>query len=88
MNNPIGVAQCALQPLQDKGLKFIAEKEHISIRCPDCDMRTLPAICKPKDARDHLDCPFFNIDRFDLEQVFELVDSPAPRRLTSAGKEK
>jgi hypothetical protein len=84
MSNPVGVSECMLKTLEDKGLKFITDDEHISIRCSECDMAKLPdKICKPKDATDHWACPFFDIDRFDLEQAFELVQAPAVRTLTT-----
>lgn len=56
---------------------------HISIRCPECDMEKLPTICKPKGAKDHWACPFFDIDRFELEQAFDLIEPPAVRALTA-----
>jgi len=82
MNSAVGVSECMLKTLEEKGLKFIVDDEHISIRCPECDLQKLPTICKPKEAKDHWACPLFDIDRFDLEQAFELVEKPAVRVLT------
>lgn len=83
MSNPIGVSECVLKTLEDKGLQLIIEDAHISIRCPECDMEKLPTICKPNGAKDHWACPFFDIDRFELEQAFDLIEPPAVRALTA-----
>jgi hypothetical protein len=82
IRNPVGVSECVISKLEEKALKFVIDDEHISIRCPDCDMKKLPTICKPNEGKDHWDCPFFDLDRFELEQIFDLVEGPAPRTLT------
>ena len=48
---PIGASECTLDKLTAKGMKPILDREkrdHISLRCPDCDMAERPSICKPK----------------------------------------
>jgi len=50
MSNPVGLSECAFGKIEAKGLqhKVTGDKsEHISLRCPDCDMSDLPTICKP-----------------------------------------
>jgi hypothetical protein len=89
MTNPVGVAECKTQQIESKGLKLKiggANAEHISIRCPDCNMKDAPEICKPAGAEDHWDCPFFDVDTFDLAQLFVVVDEPKVRTLTSKKK--
>lgn len=82
MVNAVGVSECVLKKLEDKGLQFISDDEHVSIRCSECDMAELPIVCKPTGAMDYWDCPLFDIDRFDLEQAFDLVEKPSVRTLT------
>lgn len=82
IRNPVGVAECVLKKLEQKRLQFVTDEEHVSIRCPDCDMSRLPKVCRPKGSKDHWECSLFDIDTFDLEQAFELVEKPAVRTLT------
>ncbi len=67
---PVGLAECAVGKLEAKGLKLIvdgAAKDHVSVRCPECDMkkarpgntRDLTDVCKPTQATDYNSCPFF-----------------------------
>lgn len=90
---PVGLAECTVEMLQAKGLKLMvdgAENEHVSVRCPNCDMkqarpgprRELIDVCKPTGANDHTSCPFFDVDTFDLEPEFEVIEAPAVRKLT------
>ena len=69
VNPSVGLAQCAFGKLESKGLKYKItgeNAEHISLRCPDCDMSDLPTICKPMKGKHFSDCPFFDVDTFDL----------------------
>jgi len=86
MSSAVGVSECIIKKLDDKGLKFILggeDSDRVSVRCPDCDMKELPQICKPKEAKDHWVCAFFGIDTFDLNHDFQLVEAPAVRKLTT-----
>jgi hypothetical protein len=78
MSNQVGLAECAFGKIESKGLKYIIDgenAEHVSLRCPACDMKNEPgAICKPDDFSK---CPFFDIDTFDLEAEFEVTEPPA-----------
>lgn len=83
MSNPVGLAEGIFGKVVSKGLKYIvggAESEHVSLRCPDCDMKNEPeTICEPTDFSK---CPFFDIDTFDLEAQFTITEQPAKRSLT------
>ncbi len=80
---PKGLAQCEAKTLSSMGLKLFLNEpterpDHISLRCPDCDMKKTPEVCKPtiKGQR----CPFYDVDTFDLLQVLELVEIAQFRR--------
>ena len=91
MANPVGSAECEFKKVEEKGLQYKVsgkELEHISLRCPDCDLSELPAVCKPKWAKDHNECPFFDVDTFDLNAVFDLIEKPMKRNLTAKQKER
>lgn len=57
----MGTAECLLSELKIKGLRYKVSgknREHISLRCPDCDMVDLPqGICKPTSAPTCESCP-------------------------------
>lgn len=79
-----GVSECTLGSLTDKHLKYKVsgeQHEHISLRCPDCDMVDLETgICKPVTGASFADCPFFDkSDPFDLNGLFKEVEAPAFR---------
>jgi hypothetical protein len=85
----VGLAECAFGKIKSKGLKYKVtgeNAEHISLRCPDFDMSDLPAICKPAKGKHFGECPFFDVDTFDLEADFELAEKPAKRNLTAKPK--
>jgi hypothetical protein len=87
---PMGIAECKLGSLMAKNLKYTvsgAKQEHLSLRCPDCDMVELDqGICKPQAGKSFHDCPFFGRDPLDLNGLFEEVEAPDPRILTKAGQ--
>jgi hypothetical protein len=79
-----GVTEASLEALLNKGLKYKVsgeKQEHISLRCPDCDMVDLEAgICKPTKGASFADCPFFDkSDPLDLHGAFKEVEAPAFR---------
>ncbi len=45
-NYRYGVLSCEVQSLLSMGYHVKLDKEHVNIRCPDCDMATLLDICK------------------------------------------
>lgn len=81
---PIGASDCSLAELTAKGIKSILDGDkldHVSLRCPDCDMAKTPDICKPKSGKSHMDCPLFSkIDPLGLATLFQEVDPPANRK--------
>ena len=84
-----GLTESPLGALLDKGLKYKVtgeKQEHISLRCPDCDMVDLESgICKPTSGASFADCPFFDkADPLDLNGAFKEVEAPAFR----TGKKK
>lgn len=85
---PVGASECKLGDLIKKGIRTVvtgSDKEHISLRCPDCDMASKPGICKPVKGASFDDCPFFdNGDPLDLNGAF--IESEAPRKQTPAPK--
>jgi hypothetical protein len=85
----VAATECALEKLTAKGLKAIVSgvlDEHISLRCPDCDMSSLPAICKPTSGASFADCPFFDkTDPLGLNSDFQEVEAPAVRAPTRKG---
>jgi len=89
VNPSVGLAECAFAKLESKGFKHKVtgeNAEHISLRCPDCDMSDLPTICKPTKAMHFNQCPLFDVDTFDLEADFALTEAPAKRNLTGKPK--
>jgi hypothetical protein len=89
---PVGLAECTVERLEAKKPKLFVDgagKDHISIRCPDCDMkqarpgprREIIDVCKPASASDYRACPFFDVDTYDLEREFALIEEPAVRTL-------
>ena len=79
-----GFSETSLGALLDKGLKYRVsgqKQEHISLRCPDCDMVDLETgICKPATGASFADCPFFDkSDPLDLNGAFKEVEAPAFR---------
>ncbi len=80
---PIGTSECSLNKLMAKRMKPIlddAEADHISLRCPDCDMALSPNICEPKSGTSFLDCPLFDkTDPLGLATAFEEVDTPSKK---------
>jgi len=85
----IGLAECPFGKITSKGLKHKVSGEnadHISLRCPDCNMSDLPTVCKPMRAKHFSECPFFEVDSFDLEAAFDLTEKPAKRTLTAKHK--
>lgn len=86
---PCGVSEAPFGALLEKGLKYKVsgeKQEHISLRCPDCDMVDLDTgICKPAGGASFADCPFFDkSDPLDLNGTFKEVEAPAFR----TGKKK
>jgi sulfatase maturation enzyme AslB (radical SAM superfamily) len=82
----MGIAECKLGNLTDKGLKYTVsgdKQEHLSLRCPDCNMlEREQGICKPQTGKTFNDCPFFGRDPLGLDGLFEEVEAPAPRTLS------
>jgi hypothetical protein len=82
---PMGASDCSLEKLIAKDIKPIldgAKNDHVSLRCPDCDMAKLPEICKPSGHADHRECPLFSrLDLLELAALFKEVDPPADRNL-------
>jgi hypothetical protein len=79
-----GCTETPLETLLNKGLKYKVsgeKQEHISLRCPDCDMVDLEAgICKPTKGASFADCPFFDkSDPLDLNGAFKEVEAPSFR---------
>jgi|SRR5579885_427014 len=83
---PIGTAECVLSDLTKKGIKALVggeKNDHISLRCPDCDMASKPNICKPVHGASFDDCPFFdNGDPLDLNGCFKETEAPKKRTLS------
>ncbi len=83
---PMGIAECKLGSLTDKGLKYTVsgdKQEHLSLRCPDCDMlEREQGICKPQAGKTFNECPLFGRDQLGLNELFEEVEAPAPRTLS------
>jgi hypothetical protein len=83
---PMGASECALDKITAKGMKPILdnqEKDHISLRCPDCDMEKLPNICKPKSSGRLSNCPLFDkADPLGLDVAFQEVEAPTARPQT------
>ncbi|MBS2007338.1 MAG: hypothetical protein JST01_09880 [Cyanobacteria bacterium SZAS TMP-1] len=91
MRNPVGLSEYTVRVLQAKGLKLVISgpnSEHISVRCVDCDMRELLEICKPAGSKDFFDCPLFDVDTYDLEAAFQLVEAPAVRVVAKKPKQR
>ncbi len=89
---PVGLSECEVEKLEAKGLKLMvdgAARDHVSVRCPECDMkqgrpgntRDLTDVCKPLGAADYKTCPFFDVDTFDLEPEFAVIEEPTVRTL-------
>ncbi|MBP6746841.1 hypothetical protein KA344_16500 [bacterium] len=76
----MGASECALDELVSKGFKveISGERdEHVSLRCPDCDMASRPKVCKPKGGASFADCPFFDkTDPLNLNTLFKEVEPP------------
>lgn len=79
----IGASECRLDKLTAKGIQLIldgAKNDHVSLRCPDCDMKSLPTICKPKGGASFADCLLFDkADPLGLNTAFQEVEAPAVR---------
>ena len=81
---PVGYAQCELSSLNALGLKHKVSgqnNEHVSLRCPDCNMIELAeGICKPTDKASFADCPLFDkSDPFELNKKFKEQEAPMAR---------
>lgn len=78
---PMGTTECTLSVLSDKGIKHVVSgenNEHISLRCPDCDLSESPNICKPTNSTSFDDCPFFDkTDPLDLNGCFNETEAPS-----------
>ena len=85
----MGTSECTLAELTKKGIKLVVggeENEHISLRCPDCDMASKPDICKPISGASFDDCPFFDKNEpLDLNSCFTETEAPKKRTLAPKG---
>jgi len=82
---PMGFSQCALSELIDKHLKYKvtgAKGEHLSVRCADCNLKEdkdKGIACMPENSKDYDECPFFDVDPYDLSKLLKVVEKPAVR---------
>jgi hypothetical protein len=78
-----GVSESTLGALLDNNfnIKISGEsQEHISLRCPDCDMSDVGGVCKPINRKSLADCPFFDkTDPLNLNSFFREAQAPAFR---------
>lgn len=85
---PMGFSECTLEGLTNKGLKYKItgeNKEHLSVRCADCNMiedKEKGIVCKPDKAKDAFECPFFGIDPYDLDKLLKVIEKPDARTLS------
>jgi hypothetical protein len=82
----MGIAECKFEQLISKHLEYRVtgvRHEHISLRCPGCDLseQGLNRVCKPTGEVDFETCPFFQPDLFDLISIFRETEGPAPRHV-------
>lgn len=86
---PMGTAECTIGDLTARNIKHIVggeKNDHLSLRCPDCDMACEPDICKPVTGASFDDCPFFDkADPLDLNGCFRETEAPKPRALAPKG---
>ena len=80
----MGIAECKLSQLTAREFKYIItgrRREHLSLRCPECDKNDLSSTkpCYPIDAAQLTDCRLFASDPFDLHKIFQLKEAPAIR---------